>query len=118
MDLDVWISFEDEKITKWEGGDWAKDTVKEELAETRSPFFPLGHDAYRKVDTLINSGKYESDRIDSLTRYVMVPRFEILKIIDELHCNIQHINERLDELKKYVDKLPDKDFYKLVQQEF
>jgi hypothetical protein len=29
MELDVWISHEGDKITDWESGDWAKDTVKE-----------------------------------------------------------------------------------------
>jgi len=118
MQLDVWISFEGNKISEWEGGDWAKDTVRNELAETRSPFFPLGHDAYRKVSVLYNLEKYEKGIIDELTKYVMLPKFEILTIINELYCNLPHINERLHELKKYVEKLPEKEYYKVVQQEF
>ena len=118
MELDVWISLEGNKNMKWEGGDWAKDTARNELAETRSPYFPLGHDAFYKVNVLYNSDKYEKGLIDEITKFVMLPKFEIINIINELYCNIPHINKRLDELKIYVEQLPEKDYYKVVQQEF
>lgn len=117
MQLDVWIEHEN-KVTEWKGGDWAKDTATGNLAEKRSPFFPNGHDAFSIVTSYYNSGKYEKDCIDHLTRYVMLPKSEILNMIKELHCNIPHINKRLKELKKYVENLPEQDFYKVVQQEF
>lgn len=118
MELDVWISHEGNKITKWEGGDWAKDTVKDELAEARSPYFPNGHEAFSIVTSLYNSGEYETGCIDYLTKYVMLPKSEIINIIKKLHCNLPHINERLDELEKYVENLPEKSYYKVIQQEF
>ena len=43
---------------------------------------------------------------------------EILEMIDKLRCNLEHINERLDELKKYVKRMLEKNFYKVIQQEF
>jgi len=118
MQLDVWIEHEGYNGPVWEGGDWAFDTTKRELAKSRSPFFPNGHDAFYLVTEYINSGKYEKNYIDQLTKYVMLPKFKILDMIDKLHCNLDHINERLDELKKYVENLPEQDFYKVVQQEF
>jgi len=48
----------------------------------------------------------------------MLPKSEILKMIDKLYSNIDHLNKELDELKEYVKKLPEKGFYKVVQQEF
>ena len=118
MELDVWIEHEGYKCPVWEGGDWAFDTAMGKLAEKRSPFFPNGHEAFDLVTSYINSGKYEKEYIDELTKYVMLPKSEILIMIDKLHCNLDHINERLDELKKYIEKMPEKDFYKVVQQEF
>jgi hypothetical protein len=118
MELDVWISHEGEKIVNWNGDDWAKDTVNNELAETRSPYFPCGHDAFSKVSILFNSGNFKKGWIDDITKYVLVPKSEIIKLINELYCNLPHINKRLDELKDYVNNLPQKEYYKLVQQEF
>lgn len=107
-----------EKDTTWEGGDWGKDTVGGEKAPNRTPFFPNGHEAFDLVSAYFHSGKYEKDYIDNLTKYVMLPKSEILKMIDKLYSNIDHLNKELDELKEYVKKLPEKGFYKVVQQEF
>ena len=118
MELDVWISYDGYKITAWEGGDWAYDTAERKLAETRSPYFPEGHKAFWIVRDLYISKKYERGDIDEITGYVMLPKPEILKIVDELYCSLDHINKRLDELKKHIEKLPEKDYYKVVFQEF
>jgi hypothetical protein len=118
MELDVWIEYENGQSFEWEGGDWAKDVVDGSVAKTRSPFFPCGHEAFAKVRELIASEKYQNDWDDPLTRYVIVPKFEIINIIESLYSTINHLNKELDELKKYVIKLPDNQLYKLVSQEF
>jgi len=118
MELDAWIEFDSDEMEKWKGGEWAKDVVGGELAKSRSPFFPNGHDAFDAVKSLANSEKYETDWIDNLTRYVIVPKSELLKLIKKLHCNIDHINQRLDELMAFVETLPADKNYKLVCQEF
>jgi hypothetical protein len=118
MELDVWIDLEGNSGIDWKGGDWAKDMAIGKMPRGRSPFFPNGHEAFYKVRALIDSGKYENDYIDNLTRYVKVPKDEILKLIQSLHCNLEHINSRLSELEKFVETLPDDRLYKLITNEF
>jgi rhodanese-related sulfurtransferase len=118
MELDAWIEFEEEQNYEGKMSDWAKDVLPGEYATRRSPFFPNGHDAFDKVRSLANSGKYETDYRDALTRYVIVPKSEIVTLIKSLYCNIPHINERLGELLAFVEKLPDDKPYKLFCQEF
>ena len=120
MDLDVWINFDDDSMKAWKGGEWAKDTALGELAMSRSPFFPKGHKAFWKVIDLIYSKKYETDYIDELTRYVIIPKSELVKLIKSLksELNLKHINKRLNELLAFVITLPDNKNYKVVCQEF
>jgi hypothetical protein len=117
MELDVWIDYDEGQSFDWEGGDWGKD-VGGYAAKDRSPLFPCGHDAFDRVRELINSGKYQNDWIDNLTRYVIVPKSEILTLIESLYSTIDHLDKKLDELKDYVLKLPENQLYKLVSQEF
>lgn len=116
--MDVWIEF-DEPIpeTEWEGESWAKDTALGEWAASRSPFFPKGHEAFWKVKHLIETGKYQHDYEDYLAEYVIVPKEEIISLINELYSSLDHINKMLDELKAFVEKLPDNRMYKLYKQE-
>jgi predicted nucleic-acid-binding protein len=97
MELDVWIEFDD---------------------NSASPYFPDGHGAFYKVADLINSGKFETGYIDSITRYVFVPKEIILNLVNSLDCNLDHTIKRRDELYKLVDELANDKLFKLVQQEF
>jgi len=120
MDLDVWIDFDDDSMKAWKGGAWAKDTAFGELAMSRSPFFPEGHEAFYKVTDLINSKRYETDYIDEITRYVIIPKSKLVVLIKSLKSkwNMDHIEQRLDELLAFVETLPDNRNYKVVCQEF
>jgi hypothetical protein len=102
MELDVWV----------EGV-----TVKYEDIGS-SQYFPYGHDAFYKVRDLIETGKYETDYIDAITRYAIVPKAVILTLIKSLYSLIDHLNKRLDTLYQTIEKLPDDKMYKLIQQEF
>ena len=102
MELDVWV--EDVTINYEDIGS--------------SNYFPEGHEAFRKVSELRNSGKYEHGFIDALTKYVIVPKSEVLTLIKSLYCNLDHINKRLDTLYQTIEKLPDDKPCKLIQDEF
>jgi hypothetical protein len=102
MELDVWV----EGVT----------VEYEDIGSSR--YFPHGHDAFYKVRDLIETGKYETDYIDAITRYVIVPKAVILVLIKSLYSSLDHLNKRLDTLYQTIEKLPDDKMYKLIQQEF
>ena len=102
MDLDVWV----EGVT----------INYEDMGSSK--YFPEGHQAFDKVTRLINTGEYENDYIDNLTRYVIVPKDKVLSLIKSLYCNLDHINKRLDTLYQTIEKLPDDESCKLIQEEF
>ena len=102
MELDVWV----EGVT----------INYEDIGSSK--YFPGGHDAFYKVSELINSGKYENGSIEALTKYVIVPKSEVLTLIKSLYCNLDHINKRLDTLYQTIEKLPDDKPCKLIQDEF
>jgi len=117
MELDVWISFDGNEMDNWKGGDWSK-TMYGEYYKDRSPFFPNGHEAFSKVKQIVNSGKYETEQIDSLTHSVKVPKVVILNLFETSKNELDHIIERLAELKSFVEKLPDDKNYTLICNEF
>jgi hypothetical protein len=118
MELDVWFTLDKEDNIKFKFSDWANDTAMGERALSRSPFFPCGHDAFWKVRKLADSGKYETERTDPLTSYVIVPKAELINLVKSLYCNLDHINQRLDELMAFIELLPENKNYTLYSQEF
>jgi len=117
MELDVWISFDGNEMNNWKGGDWSK-TMRDEYYKDRSPFFPNGHEMFSKVKQLINSGKYETKQIDSLTHSVKVPKSVILNLLETSKTELDHIAERLNEIKSFIETLPDDKNYTLICNEF
>jgi hypothetical protein len=126
MEFDVWIDFNEDFQPEWKGGDWAKDTSTHELARTRSPFFPCGHEAFWIVQELINTGKYKINYRDHITRYIYVEKTEILLIISKIKekCKniewdgIYYLKDRCIDLEEFVNSFPNDRVYKLVCQEF
>jgi len=118
MECDVWVAFDepinwDDKFSDWATGAFLTSTPKH-----KSPYFPSGHQAFDEVTKLRGFKKYESGTIDELTKYVIVPKSVILKLIKKLQrTELDHILPRLNELYDFIDSLPDKN-YKLVQDEF
>ena len=84
----------------------------------RQKYFPEGHEAFYKVRDLIESGKYECGYIRALTRYVEVPKSEVLSLIKSLYCSLDYINKRLDTLYETIEKQPDDEMLTLVSDEF
>jgi hypothetical protein len=117
MELDVWMEFEGKEMDDWKGGDWSK-TMQGEYYKGRSPFFPNGHEMFSKVKQLINTGKYETETLDSLTHSVKVPKSVILEMLEIREPELTHIKERLTELKSFVETLPDNKNYTLICNEF
>ena len=102
MELDVWV----EGIT----------VEYEDIGSQQ--FFPEGHEAFYKVRDLIETGQYESGSYDVLTKFVVVPKSEVLKLVKSLYTNLDHINKRLDTLYQTIEKLPDDGMLTLVSDEF
>jgi hypothetical protein len=118
MELDALIEFDTNEMVSWKGSKWANDVVDSTLAHSRSPFFPNSHDAFSEVKKLANSGKYKTGWTNEITGYVEVPKLEIIGIIKNLYCNINHIDNRFDDLLAFVQSLPEDKTYKLFHQEF
>ena len=117
MELDVWVDFDGNEMDTWKGGDWSK-TMDGEYYKNRSPFFPNGHTVFYKAKALAEAGKFHTEYIDELTRFVIVPRSEIVKLLKIEEYELDHIVERLTELKTFIETLPKDKEYKLIFQEF
>jgi len=117
MELDVWISFDGNEMDNWTGGDWSK-TMHGEYYRKRSPFFPNGHEMFSKVKQFVNSGKYETKQIDSLTNSGKVPKSVVLNLLEIKETELDHIAERLTELRSFVETLSDDKNYTLICNEF
>jgi hypothetical protein len=73
MELDVWIDFDGKEIDAWKGGDWSK-TMDGIYYKGCTPFFPNGYTAFYEAKALAETGKFYTEYIDHLTRFVIVPR--------------------------------------------
>jgi len=62
--------------------------------------------------------KYTTEQLGNLIHSVKVPKSVILNLLETNKTELDHIVERLAELKSFVEELPDDKNYALIWNEF